>query len=78
MIHAIRSSRPVAFALHVMRAAKALATDKSLPRWLRLVLVVACLPIPGPVDNAVQVAVLIIVAVWFRPALVSAWIGTRR
>lgn len=65
------------FATHVLRAAKSLAKDRRLPRWLRVVLVVACLPIPGPVDNIVQVMVLGIVAARYRPVLVDAWVSTR-
>lgn len=65
------------FVRHVARAGKALATDRTLPRWLRVVLVVACLPIPGPVDNLVQIGAVVIVAIWYRPALINAWVSAR-
>jgi hypothetical protein len=72
----LTATAPLRFARHVARAGRALATDRRIPRWLRVVLVIACLPIPGPVDNAVQVFALVIVAVWYRPVLRSAWSTT--
>jgi hypothetical protein len=48
------------------RVAKALATDKSIPRWVRMLAVFGVLPIPGPVDDfALGLAALIIV-VFYR------------
>lgn len=62
----------------MVRAGQLLCKDSRIPRWLRVVLVVACLPIPGPVDNALQILALGVVAVWYRPVLRDAWRGAER
>jgi hypothetical protein len=55
------------------RAGVILAKDKRLPIAFRIVLGVACLPIPGPLDNAVQVLSLVILLTRYRQATSEAW-----
>lgn len=57
----------------LLAARMLLTVRKALPRWLVALLVFGCLPIPGPVDNAVQIIALIILAVFFRPLLRVCW-----
>lgn len=63
---------------HVLRCARALATSKTLPVWLRVLFVVGCVQIPVlPVDEICLVLAVGIMAVFYRPALRAAWDGTR-
>jgi hypothetical protein len=65
-------------AAQLSRAGVILAKDKRLPRWFRIVLGVACLPIPGPVDNAVQVLALGLLLTRYRTPTVEAWKAAER
>ena len=60
-------------ARRALRALGLVNRDARIPRWLRRVLWVACLPIPGPVDNAAQIAVGLVLLVAYRPVLIDAW-----
>ena len=59
----------------LIRAAKALARDRSLPRWLRVAFGFACLPIPGPFDEVVQVAIVLVLLAHprWRVSVRRAW-----
>ena len=67
-----------AVAAQLSRAGVILAKDKRLPKWFRIVLGVACLPIPGPVDNAVQVLALALLLTRYRIPTVEAWKAAER
>jgi|GEM_PF-2959043 len=41
-----------------LRVARALATDPTIPRWLRALVAFGLLPIPGPVDNVALIVAL--------------------
>jgi hypothetical protein len=50
-----------------LRTLKALARDPRIPRPIRWLLVVGLLPVPGPVDEAVLIVALGLIAVFCRP-----------
>lgn len=57
----------------VLRALRQLATDKRLPRWLRVLLIIGCVQIPVlPIDEIALVAALAIIGIWYRAPLVDA------
>lgn len=63
-------SRFVSFVKVLARMLRMLVTiRKSFPLWLQVVLVVSCLPIPGPVDNAAQIFAVAVLLIKFRPQL---------
>lgn len=49
-----------------LRVARALATDPSIPRWLRVLLIFGALPIPGPVDNVALIVAMVILFTCYR------------
>ena len=55
------------------RAVKILASDGRIPKWLRAVVAVGLLPLPGPFDEAVLVLVAPILFVFYREQLIEAW-----
>ena len=55
-----------------LRALKTLSRDPRIPRPVRWLLVVSVLPIPGPIDEAVGLLVLGVIAVFWRPVLRDA------
>ena len=59
--------------LRLIRAVKLLATDGRIPRPLRWLVVIGLLPVPGPVDEAVLVAAVVPLFVFYRPLLRDAW-----
>ncbi len=62
------------FLRRVLRTARALATDKRLPRWLRVLFVVGCVQIPVlPFDEIALVLAVSVMAVWHRPVFRAAW-----
>lgn len=65
--------RAQAIAARLSRAGVILAKDKRLPVTFRIVLGVACLPIPGPLDNAVQVLSLVVLLTRYRQPTAEAW-----
>lgn len=59
----------ILFRSHTKRAiriGRALATDKRLPRYLRVLLAFGLLPIPGPVDDVILVIAGVLVIVRHR------------
>jgi hypothetical protein len=67
----VRAAR--AFIVRTTRAVKILAYDGHIPKWLRSVVAVGLLPIPGPFDEAVLILVAPILFAFYREPLVEAW-----
>lgn len=61
---------------HTVRAAKALLRDARLPRWLRPLIVLGVLPIPGPADELIALLALAVVFLAYRPLVRDAWAAT--
>ena len=59
--------------MRIFKAAKILARENRLPRWLKGLAAFAVLPIPGPVDEVVLFIVAGILAIFYRPLLKEAW-----
>ena len=53
----------------LLRLLRALARDPRIPRPLRWLLLIGLLPIPGPVDEAVGLVALGLIALFYRPVL---------
>ncbi len=62
-----------AFIVRTIRAVKIVAFDGRIPKWLRGVVAVGLLPIPGPFDEAVLILVTPILFTFYREPLVEAW-----
>ena len=62
---------PLAIASRSLRTVKGLAHDSSIPRWLRVTIIVSSLPIPGPVDNVVQIICASILFTCYRDRVIS-------
>jgi hypothetical protein len=62
----------------MLRAARLLARDERIPKPLRRLAAFGLLPIPGPVDEAVLLALAPILLVFHRHALREAWIDAAR
>jgi hypothetical protein len=62
---------------HLVRAAKVLARDAGVPRWLRWLFVFGLLPIPLFVDELTLVVASAILFVFHRRRVVQAWTSTR-
>jgi hypothetical protein len=56
-----------------VRAVRIIARDGRIPKWLRGVVVIGLLPVPGPVDEAVLVLVAPILLLFYRGPLGEAW-----
>lgn len=56
-----------------LRAAKAVARDSCLPRWLRGLLLLGIAPWPGPLDEVILAVGLLLLAVGHRRVLREAW-----
>ena len=61
------------FFRHVFRAVRIAATDRRIPRWLRGLVGLGLLPIPGPVDELVLVIAAVPLALFYRQQLREAW-----
>lgn len=61
---------------HLLRTMRVLARDDRIPKSLRWVAGVALLPIPGPIDEAVLVAVAPLFLLYRTPVR-EAWEATR-
>jgi hypothetical protein len=53
-----------------------LATDGRIPRPLRWLAVAGLLPVPGPVDEAILLAVAALLGLFYRDLLREAWLAT--
>ena len=60
------------------RCGRTLATDRTIPAWVRWLLVFGCLPIPFLLDEAALVLAVAVLAVFYRPTLTKAWKVTER
>lgn len=56
-----------------LRTANAVARDKRIPRWVRLLILVGALPIPGPVDEVALIVGVVVLVVLHRPLVVEHW-----
>jgi hypothetical protein len=61
------------FLMRTIRAVKLAATDKRIPRPLRLLAAVGLAPIPGPFDEALLLVIAIPLALFYRQPLADAW-----
>jgi hypothetical protein len=57
----------------ILKALRIAARDERIPRWLRWVAGFGLLPIPGPVDELVLLAVAPVFALFYRAPLADAW-----
>ena len=65
------------FARRVMRCGRLLATDRRLPRWLRVLSLIGCVQIPVlPVDEIALGIAVAVLALRYRSLLVSVWAET--
>ncbi len=56
-----------------LRAARLLARDRRVPRPLRWLAGIGLLPVPGPFDEVLLLAVAAVVAVFYREPVRDAW-----
>ena len=52
-----------------LRTARHVARDPRVPRWVRALLLIGILPIPGPVDEIGLVVGLVVLVVLYRPVI---------
>ena len=57
----------------LLRAVRLLAADERVPRWLRWIAAIGLLPIPGPVDELLLLAVAPVFAIAYRGPMRDAW-----
>ena len=65
------------FLMRTIRAVKLAATDKRIPRPLRLLAAFGLAPIPGPFDEALLLIIAIPLALFYRQPLADAWARAR-
>ena len=61
------------FLQRTLWAVRLLARDNRIPKPLRWLAAIGLLPIPGPFDEAVLLAVAVPVALFYRDPLADAW-----
>ena len=61
------------FVARTLRAVRVLARDERIPKPLRWLAGLGLLPIPGPFDEAVLLAVAPIFALFYRQPMREAW-----
>jgi hypothetical protein len=61
------------FLRRTVAAVRILVRDGGIPRWLRGLVAVGLLPIPGPFDEAVLVVAAAILWLGYRDRLRAAW-----
>jgi hypothetical protein len=61
----------------IIRAVSLAATDKRIPRPLRLLAALGLAPIPGPFDEVLLLIVAIPLALFYREPLTDAWTRAR-
>jgi hypothetical protein len=57
----------------VVRAAALAARDERIPRPLRALAVIGLLPLPGPFDESLLLALAVPLALFYRTPLADAW-----
>jgi len=57
----------------LLRAVRIAARDERIPRPLRVLAAAGLLPIPGPFDEAILLAVAVPLALFYRGPLREAW-----
>ena len=65
--------RGVRFFARTIRAVRFAATDKRIPRWLRGLIALGLLPVPGPFDEAVLLVAAVPLVLFYRGPLADAW-----
>jgi hypothetical protein len=65
--------RTRAFFRRVIRAVRISATDTRIPRPLRWLAALGLAPIPGPLDEALLIIVVVPLVAFYREPLVDAW-----
>jgi hypothetical protein len=63
----------VTFLKRTVRAVRIAATDRRIPKPLRLLAALGLAPIPGPFDEALLLIVAIPLALFYREPLAEAW-----
>jgi hypothetical protein len=63
----------MSFLKRIIRAVKLGATDKRIPKPLRILAALGLAPIPGPFDEVLLLIVAIPLALFYREPLVDAW-----
>jgi hypothetical protein len=61
-----------------LRAARIVVADRSIPRPIRWIGALALLPIPGPFDEAVLLALAPVLLLFFRRQMRDAWQAAQR
>jgi hypothetical protein len=54
-----------------IRAAPAIAHDKRIPRWLRVLIIIGILPVVGPVGPLALVVGIVLLVALYRPIMVE-------
>jgi hypothetical protein len=62
---------------HLLRAAKVLAREPNIPRWIRWLFVFGLMPIPLFFDEVALILATGLMLVFHRRSVVAAWTGTR-
>lgn len=47
--------------------------DRRIPRWVRVIIILGALPIPGPIDEVALVVGVVVLVVLYRPLVVEHW-----
>jgi hypothetical protein len=66
----------MAWTRHLLRAAKTLARDPSIPRWIRWLFAFGLLPIPLFFDELALILATGLMLVFHRGAVTQAWRST--
>jgi hypothetical protein len=61
------------FFARTLRAVRFAATDQRIPRWLRGLVALGLLPVPGPFDEFVLLLAAVPLALFYRAELAEAW-----
>lgn len=75
---AVRRRDVTRFPRRVLRAVRIAASDPRIPRWLRALVALGLLPVPGPFDEIVLGLAAVPLAVLYREPLREAWRSAER
>jgi hypothetical protein len=73
----LRFRAVLSFFKHVVRAVRCAATDKRIPKPLRLLVALGLLPVPGPFDEIVLLVAAVPLGLFYREPLAEAWRRSR-